>query len=226
VKTELELNPPPPPPDTSTWPPPQKPKPPNPLEQPASAQPSEPTPGEAVAAGDSETPENSETGDGKDSEKAGSAKTGQPRPGTSKVKPQSVAKDETGKKPGVATRPTGTGTQSSEAKDLETKLKDEPNTTVEQDPDGQAIVVDTSSPQAMRKSGIGLLNLRTVPPAGVYDGQTKLGTTPFRVPLPAGTYRLRLVDPDGNSRLFSAPVELAKEKKYTIRLSDLPMYPE
>ncbi len=42
----------------------------------------------------------------------------------------------------------------------------------------------------------------------------------------AGTYRLRIVDPDGVSRLFSAPVGLAKESKYRIKVSDLPLYPE
>ncbi|EAU62884.1 serine/threonine kinase PKN13, putative [Stigmatella aurantiaca DW4/3-1] len=79
----------------------------------------------------------------------------------------------------------------------------------------------------MRKAGIGLLTLSTVPPAAVFDGNTSLGTTPLRkVPLQAGTYRLRIVDSEGQSRLFSAPVELAKERKYTIRVSDLPLYPD
>jgi serine/threonine-protein kinase len=41
-----------------------------------------------------------------------------------------------------------------------------------------------------------------------------------------GTYRLRIVDSDGNSRLFSSPVAIAKDNKYTIRVSDLPLYSE
>ena len=98
-------------------------------------------------------------------------------------------------------------------------------------PDGRALgtaeVVDTRSPASMRKAVIGLLTLVTVPPAAVFDGATSLGTTPLqKLPLQVGTYRLRIVDSEGNSRLFSAPVELAKEKKYTIRLSDLPPYGE
>jgi len=88
-------------------------------------------------------------------------------------------------------------------------------------------VLDTKDPRKMRKAGIGLLTLYTVPRAAVFDGQTSLGTTPLtKVPLPAGTYRLRVVDPDGNSRMFSAPVELAKDNKYTIKVSDLPLYAE
>ena len=79
----------------------------------------------------------------------------------------------------------------------------------------------------MKKAGIGLLTLYTVPRAAVFDGNTSLGTTPLmKVPLQAGTYRLRVVDPEGNSRLFSAPVELAKDNKYTIKVSDLPPYAE
>jgi serine/threonine-protein kinase len=98
---------------------------------------------------------------------------------------------------------------------------------VEQNPGGEAVVVDTKDPRKMKKAGIGLLTLYTVPRAAVFDGQTSLGTTPLmKVPLQAGTYRLRVVDPEGNSRLFSAPVELAKDNKYTIKVSDLPPYGE
>jgi serine/threonine-protein kinase len=222
VKTELELTPPPPPPDTSTWPPPQKPRPPNPLapeENPAPSQgtataeppKTEPDPQPAQP----EAPENS----GEAVAKAGQGT----KAGTSKPKGQTGTKGEPGKKPGE----TGAQTASKDPRDLEGQLADEPNTTVEQNPEGEAVVLDTKDPRKMRKAGIGLLTLYTVPRAAVFDGQTSLGTTPLmKVPLQAGTYRLRVVDPEGNSRLFSAPVELAKDNKYTIKVSDLPPYEE
>jgi serine/threonine-protein kinase len=98
---------------------------------------------------------------------------------------------------------------------------------VEANPDGEPEVLDTKDPRKMRKAGIGLLTLYTVPRAAVFDGQTSLGTTPLmKVPLPAGTYRLRVVDPDGTSRMFSGVVEVAKDNKYTIKVSDLPPYGE
>jgi serine/threonine-protein kinase len=234
VKAELELTPPPPPPDQAPWPPPQKQRPPNPLEPQQNA-PSEPTPGEATADAQPEptAPAEPKAEEGKGQDKSGSAvaKSGPstPKPGTSKqAKPptQPVAKAEPAKSPGETAPPTVVSTTTS-PKDLNEQLKDEPNTTVDVTPEGQAELVDTSSPAAMKKAGIGLLTLRTVPPAAVFDGQTSLGTTPLvKVPLNAGTYRLRVVDPEGNSRLFSAPVELAKEKRYNIRVYDLPMYPE
>jgi serine/threonine-protein kinase len=227
VKTELELTPPPPPPDTATWPPPQKPRPPNPLapdENPAlspgtaTAEPpkTEPAPEPAQP----EAPE--KTGDA-----VAKAGQGTPKTGTSRPKGQTGGtKGEPGKKPGE-TAAEGEQTASKDPRDLEGQLAEEPNTTVEQNPDGEAVVLDTKDPRKMRKAGIGLLTLYTVPRAAVFDGQTSLGTTPLmKVPLPAGTYRLRVVDPEGNSRLFSAPVELAKDNKYTIKVSDLPPYGE
>jgi serine/threonine-protein kinase len=221
VKTELELNPPPPPPDQQPWPPPQQQRPPNPLAPP------EPPPAQAAAPEPTQpepTPEEPKPEETPSPGKAGSAvaKAGQ---GTSKTSPRTkgqtstaTPKEESGK---TEARP------ASKPQDLKEALAKEANSTVELNPDGTAEVVDTRSPAAMRKAGIGLLTLVTVPPAAVYDGATSLGTTPLqKLPLQVGTYRLRIVDPEGNSRLFSAPVELAKEKKYTIRLSDLPAYGE
>jgi serine/threonine-protein kinase len=240
VKTELELQPAPPPPEPE-WPP-QTP-PPNPL----APKPETPTPDGAEVAANPSTPETPtptepeapEQAEPKTPDKPGTAvaKNGQPtppKPGTPKTpKPKDPAaqvtspKTEPGKKPeGTPPPPTGTTPQPT-GKDLESQLAVAPETTREEVADGTAEVLDTSSPKAMKKAGIGLLTLTTVPPAAVYDGQVNLGTTPLRkVPLQAGTYKLRIVDPDGISRLFSAPVELAKEKKYAIRVSDLPVYPE
>jgi serine/threonine protein kinase, bacterial len=248
VKTELELQP-PPPPEEAPWPPPQRPPPPNPLAPKPEAPPASAPEEAAVAAepGKLEAPTLIEGEPGTlDPEKTGStaAKAAQPtpsRPGTSRTStknkeatstrdatsPATVTKVESGKAPGGTPPPAGTSPTPPAGKDLESQLARQPETTRELDPEGEAVVLDTSSPKAMAKAGIGLLTLTTVPPAAVYDGQTLLGTTPLRkVPLQAGTYKLRIVDPDGVSRLFSAPVELAKEKKYAIRVSDLPIYPE
>ncbi|MDY7230876.1 protein kinase domain-containing protein [Hyalangium rubrum] len=223
VKTELDLEP-PPPPEQKPWPP-QEP-PPNPL----AAKPPEPTPEpEQPEPTATETPEAvaepSEPVDLKTPEKlsgTGGSKTGAstPKTGSSKTKPPPVAKAEPGKP--------GTGTQApASGKTLEAALAAAPETTLQVDPSGEAEVLDTSSPRAMKKANIGLLTLRTVPSAAVFDGQVKLGTTPLeKVPLTAGTYKLRIIDSEGASRLFSAPVGVAKDNKYTIRVSDLPMYPE
>ncbi|HVG57967.1 MAG TPA: protein kinase [Hyalangium sp.] len=226
VKTELELTPPPPPPDTTTWPPPQKPRPPNPLAPEENPEPSPSTattePAKTEPAPPPEQPEPPEkTGEAVVKTGKGTSKTG-----TSKPKGQTG-----GTKGEPGTKPAGTGegaqTAAKDPRDLEGQLADEPTTTVEENPEGEAVVLDTKDPRKMRKAGIGLLTLYTVPRAAVFDGQTSLGTTPLtKVPLPAGTYRLRVVDPDGNSRMFSAPVELAKDNKYTIKVSDLPLYAE
>jgi serine/threonine-protein kinase len=208
VKTELELTP-PPPPEEKPWPPPPPPgRPQNPLAQ------AEPTPAPEAPA-EAEPAEPLEP-----SEKlsATATKPSTSKPGTSRPKPEPSRP--------VAGTPSPTGAPP-KPQNLEAQVAASPQTTLEVDPSGEAEVVDTSSPKALRKAGMGLLTLATVPPAAVFEGQTSLGTTPLRkVPLLAGTYRLRIVDSDGVSRLFSAPVELAKEKKYTIRVSDLPLYPE
>jgi len=211
VKTELELTP-PPPPEQKPWPPPPPPgRPQNPLAQ------AEPTPAPAQP----EAPTEAEPAEPLEPSEKLSATTTRPspsKPGTSRPKSEPS-------RPGAGT-PSPTGAPS-KPQNLEEQVAASPQTTLEVDPSGEAEVVDTSSPKALRKAGMGLLTLATVPPAAVFEGQTSLGTTPLRkVPLLAGTYRLRIVDSDGVSRLFSAPVELAKERKYTIRVSDLPLYPE
>ncbi|HLL06223.1 MAG TPA: hypothetical protein VK539_36965 [Myxococcaceae bacterium] len=74
-------------------------------------------------------------------------------------------------------------------------------------------------------AGIGLLKLSTEPPVEVYDGEVRLGTTPLTWVFKAGTYRLRLVDANGDSRLFSVEVKTDQENEYTVRFSDLPRDP-
>jgi len=207
VKTELEP-PPPPPSEELPWPPPPPSRPRNPLAQ------AEPTPPPAQPEAEPavealEPPEKLD---------ATATKPTPSKPGTSRPKPAPS-------RPAAGT-PSPTGTPPA-VPNLQEQVAASPQTTLEVDPSGEAEVVDTSSPRALKKAGMGLLTLATVPPAAVFDGQTSLGTTPLRkVPLQAGTYRLRIVDPDGVSRLFSAPVGLAKESKYTIKISDLPLYPE
>jgi serine/threonine protein kinase, bacterial len=211
VRAELELDP-PPTPVQAPWPPPAKLPPPNPLApQPgptvvaeAPAEPAELALTEAPVAPAGDTPSTPRT-----PAKAGTTKAKQKGP-PAKAAPS----QETPETPG-------------RQKTLEEKLAVQPETTRDETSEGDVQVVDTTSKQGMRKAGIGLLTLSTVPPAAVFDGNTSLGTTPLRkVPLQAGTYRLRIVDPEGQSRLFSAPVELAKERKYAIRVSDLPLYPD
>ncbi|MFP2963564.1 serine/threonine protein kinase, partial [Myxococcus sp. 1LA] len=106
----------------------------------------------------------------------------------------------------------------------------EPVTTVTQDPEGMAEVLDTSTAKGAAKAGLGWMTLYTVPRAAVFDGATELGTTPLRkFPLPVGVYRLRVVDPTGvesESRLLSAPIKPGEETKIQIRLADLPLYKE
>ncbi|WP_342742565.1 serine/threonine-protein kinase [Stigmatella erecta] len=214
VKAELELGPPPSAPEQAPWPPPVRPPPPNPLApkpepeptvvaEPLVDEPSSPAPPEEQ---------------GPTSDKPSPFKV-PAKPGPVKVK----QKTSPGKTAGLAETPQGPPRE----KTLEEQLKDEPDTTRDGTQEKHVQVVDTTSKAGMRKAGIGLLTLSTMPPAAVFDGNTPLGTTPLRkVPLQAGTYRLRIVDPDGQSRLFSAPVELAKERKYAIRVSDLPLYPD
>ena len=91
-------------------------------------------------------------------------------------------------------------------------------------PDGTAVVLDTKSKGGAARAGVGWLSLFTVPPTAVYDGPTNLGTTPLvKVPLEEGTYRLRLVDPDGQNRMLSAPIKPGQETKLKIRVTDLPL---
>lgn len=103
----------------------------------------------------------------------------------------------------------------------------EPVTTVTQEENPE--VLDTTTSKGAAKAGLGWLTLYTVPKnAAVFDGATQLGTSPLiKFPLPVGTYRLRVVDPQdpgGTSKLLSAPVRPGEVTKLQIRLVDLPAY--
>ncbi|MFP2900920.1 serine/threonine protein kinase, partial [Corallococcus sp. 4LFB] len=103
----------------------------------------------------------------------------------------------------------------------------EPVTTVTQAENPE--VLDTSTSKGAAKAGLGWLTLYTVPKnAAVFDGATQLGTSPLiKFPLPIGTYRLRVVDPQdpgGTSKLLSAPIRPGEVTKLQIRLVDLPAY--
>ncbi|RKH48510.1 serine/threonine protein kinase [Corallococcus sp. AB050B] len=103
----------------------------------------------------------------------------------------------------------------------------EPVTTVTQEENPE--VLDTSTTHGAAKAGLGWLTLYTVPRnAAVFDGATQLGTSPLtKFPLPVGTYRLRVVDPQdpgGTSKLLSAPIRPGEVTKLQIRLADLPAY--
>ncbi|RKH16958.1 serine/threonine protein kinase [Corallococcus sp. CA047B] len=106
----------------------------------------------------------------------------------------------------------------------------EPVTTVTQTPE-VAEVLDTSTAKGAKKAGLGWLTLYTVPKnAAVFDGSTQLGTSPLiKLATPAGTYRLRVVDPQdpgGTSKLLSVPIRPGEVTKLQIRLADLPSYTE
>ncbi|NBD09589.1 serine/threonine-protein kinase [Corallococcus silvisoli] len=103
----------------------------------------------------------------------------------------------------------------------------EPVTTVTQTEAPE--VLDTTTAKGAAKAGLGWLTLYTVPKnAAVFDGATQLGTSPLtKFPLPIGTYRLRIVDPQdpgGTSKLLSAPIRPGEVTKLQIRLADLPAY--
>ncbi|RKH00090.1 serine/threonine protein kinase [Corallococcus carmarthensis] len=103
----------------------------------------------------------------------------------------------------------------------------EPVTTVTQAENPE--VLDTTTAKGAAKAGLGWLTLYTVPKnAAVFDGATQLGTSPLtKFPLPVGTYRLRVVDPQdpgGTSKLLSAPIRPGEVTKLQIRLADLPAY--
>jgi serine/threonine protein kinase, bacterial len=98
------------------------------------------------------------------------------------------------------------------------------NTTVVQRPEGEAEVLNTRSKAGAARDGLGWLSLFTVPPAQVFDGATNLGVSPLvKVPLPSGTYRLRLVDPDGLNRMLSVPIKPGEIQTMKIRVGDLPL---
>ncbi|HEX8441478.1 serine/threonine protein kinase [Archangium sp.] len=88
-------------------------------------------------------------------------------------------------------------------------------------------VIDTSTAKGAAKAQLGWLTLYTSPRAAVFDGDNHLGTTPLKkVALPVDTYRLRVVDPDGASRMLSAPIKPGQVTEMTVRMSDLPLWQE
>jgi serine/threonine-protein kinase len=92
---------------------------------------------------------------------------------------------------------------------------------------GDPEVIDTRTARGAAKAELGWLTLYTVPRSAVFDGDNQLGTTPLRkVPLPVATYRLRVVDPDGASRLLSAPIKPGEHTEMTVRVGDLPLWEE
>ncbi|WP_044280843.1 serine/threonine-protein kinase [Myxococcus stipitatus] len=212
VKAELDPQPAKDPAQDAAWPPQQKPGPPPGF--PGTTPAPDPRPA-AVAAPVEPTPE---------------VRT--PPPEAPVAKP---AKGTRGKDRDVAgvkgTTDSGTGSpRGGRAKETKPKSDKEPVTTVTQDPNALAEVVDTSSAQGAAKAGMGWITLKTVPQAAVFDGSTQLGTTPLnKFPLPVGTYSLRLVDPtnaEAVSRLLSVPINPGKTTPITIRLADLPLYKE
>ncbi|NTX03527.1 serine/threonine-protein kinase [Myxococcus sp. CA040A] len=220
VKAELDSQPSKDPAAEAPWPPQQKPGPPPGF--PGTTAPVDPRPG-AQAAAQEPAPEPVEK------------QPAAPEPsGTPAVRTASVTSPRKGKD--AATSPTGKGVAEASGKPTprraESKAKDvpEPVTTVTQDPDMLAEVMDTSTPKGAAKAGLGWITLYTVPRAAVFDGATQLGTTPLlKFPLPVGTYSLRLVDPtdaEAASRRLSAPVRPGEVTKLQIRLADLPLYKE
>lgn len=80
------------------------------------------------------------------------------------------------------------------------------------------------NPQSATPENTGWLSLDSTPPAQVFDGATELGVCPlFKIPLPAGAYRLRLVDHDGNNRSLSASVKAGELTTLKIQVADLPL---
>jgi serine/threonine-protein kinase len=158
----------------------------------------------------------------------------QPSP-ESPEKEQEKAPAEPQEQPAQGEKPTATATEPQEQPAQGEKPGDAPAGTQEQpagqgageELEGETQLLDTSTPQRAAKAGLGWLTLYTVPPAAVFDGDAQLGTTPLKkVVLPVGTYRLRVVDPDGVDRLLSAPIKPGKVTQLTIQLSDLPALEE
>ncbi|WP_426757408.1 protein kinase domain-containing protein [Myxococcus sp. Y35] len=233
VKAELD----PPPeadPANAPWPPQQAGPPPG-FPRPA-AQP-EPKPSDPVAEAPAEAP-NAEAAKEPAGDKARpSSKPAPTRKGKDATSPARLASASKAVPEAVSAKAssTGAGGESGKASGpastppvAATRPEDEPVTTVTQDPEGMAEVLDTSTPKGAAKAGLGWVTLYTVPRAAVFDGATQLGTTPLKkFPLPVGVYRFRVVDPtnaEPESRLLSAPIKPGEETKIQIRLADLPLY--
>jgi serine/threonine-protein kinase len=111
-----------------------------------------------------------------------------------------------------------------EAKDKDKKKTKKERPVLAQRPDGDAEVLNTRTAGGAAKDGLGWLSLFTVPPAQVFEGTTNLGVSPLlKVPLPAGTYRLRLVDPEGQNRMLSTKIKPGEVNTMKISVGDLPL---
>ncbi|MCY1014715.1 protein kinase domain-containing protein [Pyxidicoccus sp. MSG2] len=214
VKAELDPAPPVDPAASGAWPPPQKAGPPPGF--PRGVEETPPATEPAVAA-DTEAPAPSEEGQGTRPD----SKATRSSPGRKAKDGATASREPSG---------TDTGRTVKRARTPAEAAAPEPVTTVTQNPDDVGEVLDTSTPKGAAKAGLGWLTLQTVPRAAVFDGATQLGTTPLqKMPLPVGTYRLRVVDPtdaEAASRLLSAPVKPGEVTKIQIRLADLPLYKE
>ncbi len=70
----------------------------------------------------------------------------------------------------------------------------------------------------------GTLTLVTMPPAVVYLNGRELGRTPlFKLELPAKTHLLKLVGPDGKTRVLSTPIRAGKNSPMKLKLDELPL---
>jgi serine/threonine-protein kinase len=218
VKAELDPAPPVDPAASAAWPPPQKAGPPPGFPRGVEeAPPPAAEPAVAAVAADTEAPAPSEEGQGTRTESKGTRSS----PGRKAKDGATASREPSG---------TDTGRTTKRARTPAEEAAAEPVTTVTQNPDDVGEVLDTSTPKGAAKAGLGWLTLQTVPRAAVFDGATQLGTTPLqKMPLPVGTYRLRVVDPtdaEAASRLLSAPVKPGEVTKIQIRLADLPLYKE
>ncbi|RKH55241.1 serine/threonine protein kinase, partial [Corallococcus aberystwythensis] len=209
VKAEMDPAPPVDPAANGQWPP----KPSGP--PPGFAQKTAPEPEKAPVEEPPPTPEPVVGTTPADTQKTPAGKGGR------KTKPAPTAPAATTDKPALAKA------EPRPAKPEPSERPPEPVTTVTQTENPE--VLDTSTPQGAAKAGLGWLTIYTVPKnAAVFDGATQLGTSPLtRFPLPIGTYRLRVVDPQdpgGTSKLLSAPIRPGEVTKLQIRLADLPAY--
>jgi len=202
----------------AAWPPPQKAGPPPGFPRAPAEQ--EPAPQETAQAATPSPPPETETPPEKGSTTAKGVRTAS---ATATRKSRDGEQATASKQEGAA----GTAKTAKSAR-VQEEAVPEPVTTVTQE--DMAEVLDTSTPKGAAKAGLGWLTLRTVPRAAVFDGATQLGTTPLeKMPLPVGTYTLRVLDPtdeEATSRRLSAPIRPGEVTKLQIRLADLPLYKE
>ncbi|HEX8825211.1 MAG TPA: protein kinase [Archangium sp.] len=104
------------------------------------------------------------------------------------------------------------------------KAGSESKPAAEPEVEGAPEVIDMRTVKGATKAKIGWLTLYTSPRSAVFDGDNQLGTTPLRkVPLPADTYRLNVVDPDGVNHWLSVPIKPGQVTEMSVRVSDLPV---